>query len=54
LFGKLSDGGTARIDIKQGAIDIECEPAPARPPEPDDVVEAAKPAPPAKTRAPVN
>jgi ATP-dependent Clp protease ATP-binding subunit ClpA len=27
LFGKLVDGGTARIDIKDGAIAIECEPA---------------------------
>jgi len=27
LFGKLVNGGTARVDIKDGAIDIECEPA---------------------------
>jgi ATP-dependent Clp protease ATP-binding subunit ClpA len=27
LFGKLSSGGTARVDIKDGAIDITCEPA---------------------------
>jgi ATP-dependent Clp protease ATP-binding subunit ClpA len=29
LFGKLAAGGTARIDLKDGAIDIVCEPAPA-------------------------
>jgi ATP-dependent Clp protease ATP-binding subunit ClpA len=55
LFGKLANGGIARIGVKDGAIDIECEPAPARPPEPDDVVEAAKPpAAPAKPRVPVS
>jgi ATP-dependent Clp protease ATP-binding subunit ClpA len=27
LFGKLSNGGTAFIDVKDGAIDIRCEPA---------------------------
>jgi len=27
LFGKLVDGGTARIDLKDGAIDIDCVPA---------------------------
>jgi ATP-dependent Clp protease ATP-binding subunit ClpA len=27
LFGKLSEGGIARIDVKDGAIDIACEPA---------------------------
>jgi ATP-dependent Clp protease ATP-binding subunit ClpA len=26
LFGKLSDGGTAFIDVKDGQIDIRCEP----------------------------
>jgi len=29
LFGKLVDGGTARVDLKDGAIDIACEPAKA-------------------------
>jgi ATP-dependent Clp protease ATP-binding subunit ClpA len=27
LFGKLASGGTAHVDVKNGAIDIECEPA---------------------------
>jgi len=27
LFGKLANGGTARVDLKDGAIDIVCEPA---------------------------
>ena len=27
LFGKLASGGVARIDVKDGAIDIACEPA---------------------------
>jgi ATP-dependent Clp protease ATP-binding subunit ClpA len=27
LFGKLDSGGTARVDVKDGAIDITCEPA---------------------------
>jgi ATP-dependent Clp protease ATP-binding subunit ClpA len=27
LFGKLDGGGTARVDVKDGAIDITCEPA---------------------------
>jgi ATP-dependent Clp protease ATP-binding subunit ClpA len=31
LFGKLANGGTARIDLKDGAIDITCEPAPDEP-----------------------
>ncbi|HEX4416450.1 MAG TPA: ATP-dependent Clp protease ATP-binding subunit ClpA [Kofleriaceae bacterium] len=31
LFGKLASGGTARIDLKDGAIDIVCEPAKAEP-----------------------
>jgi ATP-dependent Clp protease ATP-binding subunit ClpA len=29
LFGKLANGGIARIDIQDGAIDIRCEPAKA-------------------------
>jgi ATP-dependent Clp protease ATP-binding subunit ClpA len=29
LFGKLANGGIARVDLKDGAIDIECEPAAA-------------------------
>ncbi|HSS03223.1 MAG TPA: ATP-dependent Clp protease ATP-binding subunit ClpA, partial [Kofleriaceae bacterium] len=57
LFGKLSDGGTARVELKKGEIDIVCEPAPPAPPEPDEPV-AAKPPPPspppAKKREPVN
>jgi ATP-dependent Clp protease ATP-binding subunit ClpA len=35
LFGKLASGGTARIDLKDGAIDIECVPAPSDPSESD-------------------
>jgi ATP-dependent Clp protease ATP-binding subunit ClpA len=27
LFGKLASGGTAHVDVKDGAIDIACEPA---------------------------
>jgi ATP-dependent Clp protease ATP-binding subunit ClpA len=29
LFGKLANGGTAHVDVKDGAIDIACEPAKA-------------------------
>jgi ATP-dependent Clp protease ATP-binding subunit ClpA len=29
LFGKLANGGIARIDVQDGAIDIRCEPAKA-------------------------
>jgi ATP-dependent Clp protease ATP-binding subunit ClpA len=29
LFGKLVDGGTVHIDVKDGKIDIQCEPTPA-------------------------
>jgi ATP-dependent Clp protease ATP-binding subunit ClpA len=29
LFGKLADGGTVHVDVKDGKIAIECEPAPA-------------------------
>ena len=35
LFGKLTSGGTAHVDVKAGAITIECEPnedAPVTPP----------------------
>ena len=28
LFGKLANGGVARVDLKGGVIDIACEPAP--------------------------
>jgi ATP-dependent Clp protease ATP-binding subunit ClpA len=55
LFGKLVSGGTARIDLKDGAIDIECEPAKV-----DDATEDQEPpkpppaTPPKKTRAPAN
>jgi ATP-dependent Clp protease ATP-binding subunit ClpA len=27
LFGKLLHGGTAHVDIKDGKIDIQCDPA---------------------------
>ena len=27
LFGKLANGGTAHVDVKDGQIDIRCEPA---------------------------
>ena len=27
LFGKLAKGGLARIDVKDGVVVIECEPA---------------------------
>ena len=30
LFGKLTGGGVARVDVKDGEIVIECEPAPPR------------------------
>jgi ATP-dependent Clp protease ATP-binding subunit ClpA len=52
LFGKLSSGGTAHVEIKDGAIDIVCEPAPPAPGTPDDGSEVVKP--PAKKREPVN
>ena len=29
LFGKLADGGTVLVDVKDGKIDIVCEPTPA-------------------------
>ncbi|MBA3818830.1 MAG: ATP-dependent Clp protease ATP-binding subunit ClpA [Deltaproteobacteria bacterium] len=47
LFGKLINGGTVHIDVKQGAIDIECEPADAD----DEDADAASPA---KPPTPVN
>jgi ATP-dependent Clp protease ATP-binding subunit ClpA len=31
LFGKLTNGGIAFVDAKDGKIDIKCEPAPAAP-----------------------
>jgi ATP-dependent Clp protease ATP-binding subunit ClpA len=58
LFGKLIHGGIAHIDVKDGAIDISCDSAPA--PEGDDDEGDAKsaskrpPLPPKKTREPVN
>jgi ATP-dependent Clp protease ATP-binding subunit ClpA len=51
LFGKLTNGGTAMVDLKDGAIDIACEPAKVEADEDDD---AAKPPPPTKAREPVN
>jgi ATP-dependent Clp protease ATP-binding subunit ClpA len=50
LFGKLVTGGVARIDLKDGAIDIACEPAKPAPPEDDDTPEP--PPPPAPTTPP--
>jgi len=50
LFGKLVDGGTAHIDLKDGAITIECEPA--APAGDGDDADAVKP--PKKLREPVN
>jgi len=57
LFGKLVHGGIAHVDVKDGAIDISCESAPA--PELEDDEEKAPPPkrpppPPRKTREPVN
>jgi ATP-dependent Clp protease ATP-binding subunit ClpA len=52
LFGKLVDGGTAHVDLKDGAITIECEPAEAAADDKDD--DAPKPPPPTKVREPVN
>ncbi|MBA3464833.1 MAG: hypothetical protein H0T46_33170, partial [Deltaproteobacteria bacterium] len=45
------NGGTVHIDVKQGAIDIECEAAPA---DGDDDEAGEGTAKPAKTPAPVN
>jgi ATP-dependent Clp protease ATP-binding subunit ClpA len=53
LFGKLVTGGTARVDLKDGAIDIACEPAESAGDEDDERPEAPKP-PPKKVREPVN
>ena len=36
LFGKLAGGGVARVDVKDGEIVIECEPAPPRADDDDD------------------
>ena len=61
LFGKLIHGGVAHVDVKDGAIDISCDSAPA--PEQDDAEDgddkaaaaAKRPPPPArKPREPVN
>jgi ATP-dependent Clp protease ATP-binding subunit ClpA len=55
LFGKLVTGGIARIDLKDGAIDITCEPATAEAEAEADDPDPPKPPPPAKkTREPVN
>jgi ATP-dependent Clp protease ATP-binding subunit ClpA len=59
LFGKLVTGGIARIDLKDGAIDIACEPAKPAPPEDDDTPEPPPPPAPStppkkKAREPVN
>jgi ATP-dependent Clp protease ATP-binding subunit ClpA len=47
LFGKLVDGGTAHVDLKNGEITIECEPAKVD----EDEAEAPKQT---KVREPVN
>jgi ATP-dependent Clp protease ATP-binding subunit ClpA len=54
LFGKLASGGTARIDVKDGAIDIECEPAKPADDEPDADPGPPRPTPPKRLREPVN
>ncbi|HET9627682.1 MAG TPA: ATP-dependent Clp protease ATP-binding subunit ClpA [Kofleriaceae bacterium] len=57
LFGKLVFGGIAKIDVKDGAIDITCEAAPELPPDLSDEIAAAtsRPSEPAKkTPAPAN
>jgi ATP-dependent Clp protease ATP-binding subunit ClpA len=46
LFGKLSNGGTAFIDVKDGEIDIRCEPLAQE----DAVDETAEPKKPARRR----
>ncbi|HET7504693.1 MAG TPA: ATP-dependent Clp protease ATP-binding subunit ClpA [Kofleriaceae bacterium] len=58
LFGKLVNGGTARIDLKDGKIDIACEPAPPevvedKPERPERRDDGGKP-PSKKSREPVN
>jgi ATP-dependent Clp protease ATP-binding subunit ClpA len=66
LFGKLAEGGTATVDLKDGAIDIVCVPAPIelvddkagkpdkpeKPEKPDKRDDGGKP--PKKTREPAN
>ena len=52
LFGKLVDGGIAHVDVKDGAIAIECEPAGAAERRGRRRTEAA--AAPPKVREPVN
>ncbi len=55
LFGQLVGGGVARIDLKAGAITIECEPAkPTEADKADQGDDAPKPPPPKKVREPVN
>jgi ATP-dependent Clp protease ATP-binding subunit ClpA len=51
LFGKLASGGTARIDLKDGAITVECDPS-----TPDDAADHDDdaPKPPRKVRESVN
>ena len=39
LFGKLTGGGVARVEVKDGEIVIECEPAPARDDDDEDAGE---------------
>ncbi|MBS1122378.1 MAG: ATP-dependent Clp protease, ATP-binding subunit clpA, partial [Deltaproteobacteria bacterium] len=36
LFGKLVDGGTAFIDVKDGKIEVRCVPRVVEPAEPGD------------------
>jgi len=57
LFGKLVHGGIAHIDVKDGAIDISCEGAPAPESEEEAAAPTKKPPPPPpprKAREPVN
>jgi ATP-dependent Clp protease ATP-binding subunit ClpA len=53
LFGKLLNGGTARVELKDGKIVIECEEAPPQPDVDGDIAKAAdaKPADAAKPKA---
>jgi ATP-dependent Clp protease ATP-binding subunit ClpA len=57
LFGKLIHGGIAHVDVKDGAIDISCDSAPAPELEDEDEAPPSKPPPPPpprKAREPVN
>jgi len=52
LFGKLINGGTARVELKNGQIDIVCEPAPEPTDVSDEIANAIKPK--KKAPAPAN